>query len=421
MSDAIVIKTVLALTTGLPEECELTIVAEVFEPRNRNIVRGIAPGRVSVIDAQEILAKIMVQTSRTSGLSVVYSELLSFSGCELYFHPLGREGVKFGQLQFHFEDGVPIGVRRSDGILNVRTSSDYVLQSDDEILIIANDDSSIIFQEKPVITPKAFPDTMSRTQPRVERMLLLGWGPKAPIIIGEYADYVPEGSEVDVMLTGAMPEVVQSIGDLDAAYDSIAVRHVDKNPLSISDLESLEPFSYDTIIILPQKPRQGLDPEVADAETLISLLHLRECRPENSERETRLITEVLISNNQDLVSEVGVNDFIVSNRMVSMLFAQISEEPDIQTVYDDLFEEDGSEIYVKPARLYFDSFPVECRFGDVMQHVRKRGEEICIGYKRQASAYEPDSNFGVSLIPDKNLAITLGPDDGLVVLAEDDT
>ena len=43
--------------------------------------------------------------------------------------------------------------------------------------------------------------------------------------------------------------------------------------------------------------------------------------------------------------------------MVSMMFAQISEEPRIQDVYDELFDEDGSEIYIKPARLYFRPTP----------------------------------------------------------------
>ena len=79
-SDALVIKTVLAITAAVGEETEINIVAEVFDPRNRDVVKDISPERISVIDAQEILAKIMVQTSRTSGLSVVYAELLSFAG-----------------------------------------------------------------------------------------------------------------------------------------------------------------------------------------------------------------------------------------------------------------------------------------------------------------------------------------------------
>ena len=42
----------------------------------------------SKVDAEEILAKVMVQTSRTSGLSIVYAELLSFDGCEMYVKPV---------------------------------------------------------------------------------------------------------------------------------------------------------------------------------------------------------------------------------------------------------------------------------------------------------------------------------------------
>ncbi len=63
------------------------------------MVKDIAPEMVSVIDAEKILAKIMVQTSRTSGLSVVYSELLSFEGCEMYFHNNPAwAGLRFDRL-----------------------------------------------------------------------------------------------------------------------------------------------------------------------------------------------------------------------------------------------------------------------------------------------------------------------------------
>ena len=65
------------------------------------------------------------------------------------------------------------------------------------------------------------------------------------------------------------------------------------------------------------------------------------------------IGEILESENQSLVAHAGVNDFIISNRFISMLVAQISEDADIKPVYDDLFQEDGSEIYLKPAPLYF--------------------------------------------------------------------
>jgi hypothetical protein len=106
--------------------------------------------------------------------------------------------------------------------------------------------------------------------------------------------------------------------------------------------------------------------------------------------------------------------------MVSMIFAQLANEPDIIAVYDDLFQEDGSEIYVKPAWLYFDKLPMTCKFADLMACVRKRDTEICIGVKYKALEHDADENFGIKLIPEKDEEITLGWQDGLVVLAEDD-
>ena len=128
-------------------------MAELYSERNRGVVHGIAPGKVSVVDAEEILAKIMVQTSRTSGLAVVYSELLSFEGCEMYFYEADWGGIPFGRVQFHFPDGVPLGVRTKDGELLMRPNIDRPMQDGDEILIVAEDDSTIEFLPQPVMCP----------------------------------------------------------------------------------------------------------------------------------------------------------------------------------------------------------------------------------------------------------------------------
>ncbi len=69
-------------------------------------------------------------------------------------------------------------------------------------------------------------------------------------------------------------------------------------------------------------------------------------------RNTQLITEVMDSTNQNLVSRAGVRDFIISNWFVSMILAQLSEEVDIKQVYDDLFSEDGFEIYLEPFNIH---------------------------------------------------------------------
>ena len=423
-SDAKVIKTVLALDSRMADGADFSIVAEVFTERNRQVVKDIAPDIVSVIDAKEILAKIMVQTSRTSGLAVVYSELLSFEGCEMYFHNNPKwDGLRFDRLQYHFPDGVPIGIRNPDGKIVIRPALDTVMKADDEILIVAEDDSTIEYKSEPVMIPKARDVPNRRIDQKFERQLILGWSYKAPIIIQEYADYVIDGSQIDVMIKGPPPQLAETIETLDR-NTTVQVRLIDKDPLDSSDLESMDPFLYNTVIVLPQKPSMDSEPERIDSETIVVLLHLRKLQKVLTDVgkivETKLITEVLESANRELVAHAGVNDFIISNRMVSMIFAQISEEPDIQRVYDNLFQEDGSEIYVKPAWLYFDSLPATCRFGDLMRITQKRDEEICLGYKLKALEGDADANYGVKLIPLKDSEITLTEEDCLVVVAEDD-
>ncbi len=423
-SDAKVIKSVLALDALTAERDEFIIVAEVFEPRNREVVHDISPHHVVVVDAEEILAKVMVQTSRTSGLSIVYAELLSFEGCEMYFHKAAWNGITFGAMQYHFPDGMPIGLCKADGTLMIRPDPDTILGNGDEIVIVAEDDSTIDFRPKPLAAPqeRILPETqVERFQ---EHMLILGWSPKSPIIVSEYADYVLEGSKVDVVIHEPSEKVAFEIETLAAELDTIELKLVNKNPLDSTDLASLSPLDKNNIIVLPQRPDEELHAERTDSETIVVLLHLRRMRRDQKAEgivsRTKIITEVVDSANQDLISRAGVNDFLISDRMVSMIFSRLSEEPRILDVYDDLFEEDGSEIYVKPVTLYFPEFPVTCPFADIMALAQKRDGEVCLGYKIKSLEGDAEQNFGVKLIPLKDAQVTLNADDALVVVAEDD-
>ena len=418
-SDIRVIKTILALQASKDEDQELNIVAELFNPRSRKIAEDITE-EVTTVDAQEILAKILVQTSRSVGLSVVYSEMLSFDGCELYFYGADWGGLAFGKVQYHFPDGVPIGVRKEDGTLLINPDIEYAMEDGDDVLILAEDDSTIDFVTEPVAEPRTFELAGGRNEQRIERELLIGWNSRVPIAIREYADYVLEGSSIDLMIPHPEPEVKREIAEIKEETEKLDITLIDANPLSIDALLALEPWKYDNIISLSRS--ENPDPETTDSETIVVLLLLRQIfdKQKVDVTGTKLITEVMDSENQALIARAGVNDFIISNQFVSMILAQISEEKDIKLVYDDLFSEDGSEVYLKPAKLYFQELPGEYSFADMMAIAQAR-EEVCIGVKIKANENDPDANFGVKLIPEKNTRYRLGPEDCLIVVSEDET
>lgn len=439
-SDNLVIKSVLAASAILGEHSPATIVAEVFNRRNREIVEGISSSVITV-DADEILSKMLVQTSRSVGLSVVYNEILSFDGCEMYFHEADWGDIRFGELAFHFRDGVPLGIRRGDDPLHLNPPADEPLQPGDAIVILAEDDSAIHYlPDETIATPRDLSPAQGRLKKTVERELIIGWTPKVTTIIREYADYVLQGSHIDILLrpeanglSGA-PLVQQVRESIDALNEELSptvrIGMIEHDPLSSEALHALEPFKYDNILILSQGSG-GEDDERMDSETIVILLLLRTIFRENAAlagdpgqnkdaRTTKLITEVLNSENQELVARAGVHDFIISNRLISMLLAQISEDVHIKMVYDDLFQEDGSEIYLKPAGYYFAELPARVTYADMIRAAQRRSE-VCLGVKIKALEDDMQRNFGVKLIPDKNAEYDLREDDMLVVLSEDET
>lgn len=419
-SDIRVIKTVLALQAAKEEGQELNIVAELFSNRSRKIAEDISD-EVTTIDAQEILAKILVQTSRSVGLSVVYGEALSFDGCEMYFYNAEWGDINYGQVQFHFPDGVPLGIRQEDGTLLINPPIDHVMHPKDDVLILAEDDSTIEFVPEPVATPTPLELAGGRQELTIEQELIIGWNDKLPTILNEYSDYILEGSSIDLLIHEPSAAIEAEIERLHETLPKVAIDLIDANPLSSETLLGLEPWKYNNIVIL-SRGVDNPDPETTDSETIVVLLLLRQIFDAQTDKKikTKLVTEVMDSDNQALISRTGVNDFIISNRFVSMILAQISEEKDIKRVYDDLFSEDGSEIYLKPASLYFKEFPVDVSFADMMGIAQLR-EEVCIGVKLKEKEHDMDANFGVKLIPEKNTRYTLSSEDSLIVVSEDET
>ena len=151
---------------------------------------------------------------------------------------------------------------------------------------------------------------------------------KSPAIIREFADYITAGSRIHVLLKNPQDSQIAEIDALNEELESIDVGLIQKDCLSIEDLLSVKPFEYDNIIILAGNGSKDIDIDAAriDSENIVALLLLRRIFSQypNESRNTKLITEILDSQNDALVAKAGVQDVIISNRLVSMIMAQIS-------------------------------------------------------------------------------------------------
>lgn len=171
---------------------------------------------------------------------------------------------------------------------------------------------------------------------------------------------------------------------------------------------------YDHIVVMSYSGL--LDAQRADARTLVTLLHLRDIEARRGESFT-IVSEMLDVRNRELAQVTRADDFIVSNKLVSLAMSQLAENPALGAVFDDLFDEEGSEVYLRPAGDYvtLDS-PVD--FYTIVESARRRSQ-VAIGYRLIGLAGEPNKNYGVVLNPDKAAAIQLGPNDKVIVLSEE--
>lgn len=419
VADLQTIRTLLGLSAVLPQHADVPIVAEVFGDRERAAARTIDP-RVMCPDAGDLLAKILVQTSRSDGLAVVYEELLSFDGAEIYlFEDNWPPGLTFGRAAFRFSDGIPIGVARGAEV-ELNPKPDSVLAEGDALVMVASDDSALGLAPGPVAEGAVAAEPAGSQVQRIERELLVGWTPSAETVVREYADYVLPGSQVDVLLRSPSDELRAEIRRIDAEIESIDVQVLDADPFDPEALLACEPFTYDNVIVLSQS--EGSLRDQVDSETLLLLLHFQQIFKEHAPEghATTLIAELLDSRNRDLVAQTGTREFIISNRIVSMIVAQLSEDARMDEVYENLFSEAGAEVYLKPAELYFADLSGSFTFADVMEAAALRGE-VALGWKDLRQVDDSDQNFGVHLNPPKLDSIRLSPGDTIVVLAEDES
>src|SRR5215218_3349865 len=410
-ADSRVIKTVLALTNNPNRREEpYHIVSRIGKPEYLGVARMVGRGELRLVAVDDLIARITAQTCRQSGLSVVYTDLLDFGGDEIYFTSEPRlAGITFGEALTAYERCSVIGIRKKDGHIEVNPQADTEISPDDEIVLIAEDDSTIALSEHqvPEFDASALRKPPSR-EPRPERTLILGWNDRAPTIVAELDNYVHSGSEVTVVTPdGAVPP---------SRFDELINQSVTSSEGDTTDrrtLDRLEVSSYDHVIVLGSLDEP--DPNAADSKTLVTLLHLREIAEESGHRFS-IVSEMLDVRNRELAEVTGADDFIVSDHLASLMMCQVSENRELSRVFENLISPEGSELYLKPATDYVQS-GVPLNFYTVLEAARRRGETT-VGYRLEAETGDPELSYGVHPNPDKTRRVRFAEQDRLIVLAE---
>jgi len=129
-SDDDVIKAILALRQTCGSPLTSPIVAEIVESANADAASRIEP-KVSVINANELVLRIIAQAAREPGLSRVYEEILSFAGAEIYSQREPRvEGMSFAKASEHYESSILIGLLDPSGRATLNPPSEQLIKKE---------------------------------------------------------------------------------------------------------------------------------------------------------------------------------------------------------------------------------------------------------------------------------------------------
>jgi len=422
-SDSKVLKTILAINSRRDDirVKPFNIVTTLNETKNLESGRIAGAGQAKFVLSKSFIARLIANICYQPGLSLVYNDLLTFKGDEIYISQVSIvSGRTFKEASFMFEDSAVIGITAGNNSIRLNPPPDTVIGPNDRIIAISADDNTVLPSD--IRDYKINEEAICISDKKnsiFEKILILGWNEKAPIIINEIRNFISPDTAITVICSQELLlEHKQAGTDFlkdkkyfeDIKDSNIRFINGDINDHEVLLTQVRNGFGHVIVLAYP-----GMDIQETDSITLMSLIHLRDIAEKNNLKFS-ITSEMLDVNNMELAKVAKVDDFIVGGKLVSLLLAQISENELLAPVFEDLLSEQGSEIYLKSIEGYVNlSGPVN--FYTILE-AASRKNDLAIGYKIIAEENISSKNFGVYINPDKSRVINFSAGDSIIVLSE---
>lgn len=412
-ADGRIIKTLMAIfnhptTRG---RSDLRVTAEVMLSSSQEIASIASGRRAEVVRTNDIISKIILQTARIPGLSLVYDELLRFEGSEVHFKRFAEAvGRTFGSLLLDFPEACLIGYQKPDQPHVLNPPADYVVAPEDELMFIAENPSFRFGRyDGPLRLGEISVPPAEGAKP-AETMLVLGWNEKVFPIVQEFDSYVGPGSRLTMVNSLEAEERERLLAEKCGTLRNTTLEHVVGEFSSRAMMDKVRPHEFPDVMVLGDTTGDG-SAEEADTRAIIALLLLRDYRQRNGVQSQDVCSEILNPKNRELAATTEIHDIVISNEMVSMVLAQVTFDPRVRPVLEDFFDADGCEVYLKDLSLYWPAGK-PATFEELILAAKAR-DEVAMGLFLAEGAR-------VMLNPaDRRAAFGPKPGDRLIVLAEE--
>lgn len=402
------LKSVLALMKILKksDNRKVHITTTVNDISNLEAFKIAGDDQIETIIMQDTIARIIAHSCLQPGISAVYTELFNFEGVEIYIESIPEaSGLIFYDASLRFQDSTLIGIVRN-GIPELNPPSETSITSDDSLILIALDDGLSKLSETPsyIDEKSILTDNLIENAPK--QFLVLGCNPLLKDILIEMDKYVSPETKVTIAIPTKLESDKKAIDRL--TFENLVLEVVEDKIHDRICLEKLLHPELDNVLVLSNTT---VSKNQSDNESMLLLLLLRDISKKKG-LEFSITTEIQNAENQELISLESSTDYVVSSFITAMLASQVSQIRTLSMIFDDLLNESGSEIYLKPISNYLKTTePIEILTATV---AASQHNEIFIGYRRKLQSGE----YETVLNPKKSEKIQFTSSDRIIVISE---
>jgi len=413
--DIEVVKTILAIFKNKSiKKNKIPIACKINNSKNMPVAKIAGEGLVKFLPVYNFIGRIDAQACLHPGIAEVLLDLLDFSGSEIYFHyEESLVGKTYKEVLVSYNTSCVVGIIHDDLIM-INPDPKTPIGKNDRLIIVSLDDDLIEINNVSEVRQSQHKNIIKKQNSIIEepkKLHLLGWNKAAPIIIDDLIGYLPDGSQINISNGSKIAE--EYIGNLKDTKN-IAFQYRRGDIRDRAFLESTNISTATNVLLLRSSLYE--DHEMADAATLFTLINLRDIRKQNNADFT-ILSEVLNSANADLISVEKSDDFVMSEKIIHLMLAQLSENPSLNEFFNELMQPEGSEIYFRRISDYVD-ISHEVNFTTLVEAALMRSE-TAFGFRLNKETKDKSSHFGIYINPDKSITRKFENKDELIVFAEE--
>ena len=408
-SDTKAITTILALHSML-KNTKVSIIAQINDSKYVKNISQIKNFNFIPVLSKNIITNLKAQTLRQNGIGAVILDLLDFDGDEIYFSEIPQLiGKTYLEAVISFEDSSVMGIIDINNQTQLNPKNEIIINKGDKLIVISKDDDTIIYVEdlitpkNDIVTPKIW------VEKKENNILFIGWSAIGNDILASLTPFLNATSKITVLF---LPEYVNKNSISNTTFNGIKIDFIPVSGTDFNFEAFIENGQFKEIMIIGYTDMLSI-PE-ADTLTLLEMLKLDNLKQSDLAIQFRVIAEILDSSKANLAEFTETEELIISDNLVALLMSQLTENPDLNLVFNDLFDSDGASINIFPIERYVE-LNKEISFADLVYTAGKINQSA-IGVKLESGKVSSHTE-GVFLNPNKKMKITPKNGDQLIVIS----